>query len=89
MEVTVDWISLILAGGQLTLVVLAARLAFSFGKLSQQVEGILKAAIEEKKIIDHLMYEGDELRERIRATEVRVEALITDLTRMRDESRSN
>lgn len=86
MEPQLDWMSIILAGGQLTLVVLAARLAFSFGRLSQQVEGILKAAIEEKKIIDHLMHEGDYLRERVMAVEVRLENLTTSVSNhLRDD----
>lgn len=86
MDQPLDWVSFILAGGQLTLVVLAAKLAFSFGKLSQQVEGILKAAIEEKKMIDHLMHESDYLRERMRAVEVRIENVTTTLSHhMRDD----
>jgi hypothetical protein len=72
---TIDWFAVILGGGQLTLIILAARLAFSFGKLSQQVEGILKTAVEEKRLIDHLMHEGDHLRERVRAVEVRLDGV--------------
>jgi len=63
----------LLGGGQLTLILLAAKLAFSFGKLSQTVEGILNTATAQSKMVDHLLHEGDELRERVRAVEVRIE----------------